>query len=91
MARALFPSDRSASLQSKDPTPRLANGKPDLSGNWGGGGRNWRYGNRRCGPTQLEGCSPQWNQTMDLEPRTSNSEPRTPNPELRTPNPEREP
>src|SRR5262245_65617831 len=34
-------------------TPRLANGKPDLTGNWGGanlgppGG-----GNRRCGPTQ---------------------------------------
>jgi hypothetical protein len=63
----LFPSDRTASLQSKDPTPRLANGKPDLSGNWGGGGMNWRYGNRRCGPTQLEGCSPQWNQTMDFE------------------------
>jgi hypothetical protein len=65
--RTLLPSDRSASLQSKDPTPRLANGKPDLSGNWGGGGMNWRYGNRRCGPTQLEGCSPQWNQTMDFE------------------------
>jgi hypothetical protein len=66
-ARTLFPVDRSASLQSKDPTPRLADGKPDLSGNWGGGGMNWRYGNRRCGPTQLEGCSPQWNQTMDFE------------------------
>jgi hypothetical protein len=63
----LFPSDRVASLQSKDPTPRMANGKPDLSGNWAGGGMNWRYGNRRCGPTQLEGCSPQWNQTMDFE------------------------
>ena len=65
--RTLFPNDRSAGLQSKEPTPRLANGKPDLSGNWGGGGMNWRYGNRRCGPTQLEGCSPQWNQTMDFE------------------------
>jgi hypothetical protein len=65
--RTLLASDRSASLQSKDPTPRMANGKPDLSGNWGGGGMNWRYGNRRCGPTQLEGCSPQWNQTMDFE------------------------
>lgn len=65
--RTLFPVDRSARLQSTDPTPRLANGKPDLSGNWGGGGMNWRYGNRRCGPTQLEGCSPQWNQTMDFE------------------------
>jgi hypothetical protein len=66
-ARTLLASDRTASLQSKDPTPRMANGKPDLSGNWGGGGMNWRYGNRRCGPTQLEGCSPQWNQTMDFE------------------------
>ena len=65
--RTLLASDRTASLQSKDPTPRTANGKPDLSGNWGGGGMNWRYGNRRCGPTQLEGCSPQWNQTMDFE------------------------
>ena len=65
--RTLFPSDRTVQLQSKDPTPRLADGKPDLSGNWGGGGMNWRYGNRRCGPTQLEGCSPQWNQTMDFE------------------------
>jgi hypothetical protein len=66
-ARTLLPIDRTASLTSKDPTPRLADGKPDLSGNWGGGGMNWRYGNRRCGPTQLEGCSPQWNQTMDFE------------------------
>jgi hypothetical protein len=66
-ARTLLPSDRTAALESKDPTPRMANGKPDLSGNWGGGGMNWRYGNRRCGPTQLEGCSPQWNQTMDFE------------------------
>jgi hypothetical protein len=62
-----LPSDRTVALQSKDATPRQANGKPDLSGNWGGGGMNWRYGNRRCGPTQLEGCSPQWNQTMDFE------------------------
>ncbi len=49
------------------PTPRLADGKPDLTGNWGGGGMNWRYGNRRCGPTQAEGCSPAWNQTTDFE------------------------
>jgi hypothetical protein len=66
-ARTLLPTDRTVALTSKDPTPRLASGKPDLSGNWGGGGMNWRYGNRRCGPTQLEGCSPQWNQTMDFE------------------------
>jgi len=63
----LFASDRAVKLESKEPTPRMANGKPDLSGSWGGGGMNWRYGNRRCGPTQLEGCSPQWNQTMDFE------------------------
>ena len=63
----LFPSDRAVKLQSTDPTPRMANGKPDLTGNWGGGGMNWRYGNRRCGPTQIEGCSPQWNQTLDFE------------------------
>src|ERR1700704_3316699 len=32
------------------PTPRTANGKPDLTGNWAAaGGFNWRYGNRRCG------------------------------------------
>ena len=27
----------------------------------------WRYGNRRCAPTQLDGCSPAWNQTVDFE------------------------
>jgi hypothetical protein len=37
-------------LAASTTTPRLANGKPDLTGNWGGGGFNWRYGNRRCGP-----------------------------------------
>ena len=52
------------------PTPRLPNGKPDLTGNWswtdwignymGGGGR-------RCAPTQLPGCSRQVNQTYDFE------------------------
>ena len=47
-------------------TPRLPNGKPDMTGNWGGGGFNWRYGNRRCGPTQVE-CSREINQTMDFE------------------------
>jgi hypothetical protein len=50
-------------------TPRLPGGKPDLTGNWRGGNKFfiWRYGNRRCAPTQLEGCSPQWNQTVDFE------------------------
>jgi hypothetical protein len=56
-------------LTSDAPTPRLANGKPDLTGSWTGGNKFfiWRYGNRRCAPTQLDGCSPQWNQTLDFE------------------------
>lgn len=56
-------------LTSDAPTPRLANGKPDLTGSWRSGNKFfiWRYGNRRCAPTQLEGCSPQWNQTVDFE------------------------
>jgi hypothetical protein len=47
-------------------TPRMANGKPDLSGNWNFNAMNWRYGNRRCGPTQVK-CSRAINQTMDFE------------------------
>jgi hypothetical protein len=56
-------------LTSNAPTPRLPNGKPDLSGSWTGGNKFfiWRYGNRRCAPTQLDGCSPAWNQTLDFE------------------------
>ena len=56
-------------LTSTDPTPRLANGKPDLTGSWTGNNKFfiWRYGNRRCAPTQLEGCSTTWNQTVDFE------------------------
>ena len=55
-------------LNSDASTPRLA-GKPDLTGGWAGGNKFfiWRYGNRRCAPTQLDGCSPQWNQTVDFE------------------------
>jgi hypothetical protein len=44
----------------------MANGKPDMTGNWNSAGMNWRYGNRRCSPTQVE-CSRQINQTMDFE------------------------
>jgi hypothetical protein len=47
-------------------TPRMANGKPDMTGSWNSAGMNWRYGNRRCSPTQVE-CSRQINQTMDFE------------------------
>ena len=56
----------SVTLAASTTTPRLANGKPDMTGNWGGGGFNWRYGNRRCGPTQLE-CTREINQTADFE------------------------
>jgi hypothetical protein len=50
------------------PTPRTANGKPDFTGNWVQiAGANGRYGNRLCGPTEAEGCSPQINQTEDYE------------------------
>jgi hypothetical protein len=56
-------------LDSDVPTPRLADGKPDLTGNWRGSSKFfiWRYGSRRCAPEQLEGCSTQWNQTVDFE------------------------
>ena len=47
-------------------TPRRADGKPDISGNWNTAGMNWRYGNRRCGPTQVE-CTRAINQTADFE------------------------
>jgi hypothetical protein len=51
----------------QQPTPRMANGKPDLTGNWNFNAMNWRYGNRRCDPTQQEGCTRALNQTMDFE------------------------
>jgi hypothetical protein len=54
-------------LEASGETPRMANGHPDLTGNWGFNAMNWRYGNRRCGPTQQEGCSRALNQTMDFE------------------------
>jgi hypothetical protein len=58
---------RQAGQAAEPPTPRTANGKPDLTGNWASGGMNWRYGNRRCGPTQEAGCTPAINQTADFE------------------------
>jgi len=47
-------------------TPRMPNGKPDLTGNWNFTAMNWRYGNRRCAPTQVD-CTRAINQTMDFE------------------------
>ena len=44
----------------------MADGKPDMTGNWGSSGMNWRYGNRRCGPTQTN-CTRAINQTVDFE------------------------
>jgi hypothetical protein len=48
------------------PTPRLANGKPDLTGNWGGGQSGPPGGgNRRCGPTQTRCHEPNDNFVVD--------------------------
>ena len=68
-AVAMYGPDQEAPvLDSTAPTPRLADGRPDLTGNWRGNNKFfiWRYGSRRCAPTQLEGCSTQWNQTIDF-------------------------
>jgi hypothetical protein len=61
------PDQEAPVLDSDAPTPRLADGKPDLTGNWRGSSKFfiWRYGSRRCAPTQLPGCSTAWNQTID--------------------------
>jgi len=50
-------------------TPRRADGKPDLTGAWGGGFNPITGGgNRRCGPTQGERCkTPQDNFWVDYE------------------------
>jgi hypothetical protein len=56
------------------PTPRLSNGKPDLTGSWAGGG--WITGSgapgvtvggmfRRCSPFQNENCMEWTNQSQD--------------------------
>jgi hypothetical protein len=68
-AVAMYGTDQEAPvLDSTLPTPRLANGKPDLTDAWSSGSKFfiWRYGSRRCAPTQLEGCSTTWNQNIDF-------------------------
>ena len=55
-------------FQRSDAAP--GKGKPDLNASWRSDGNKffiWRYGNRRCAPTQLDGCTPAWNQTLDFE------------------------
>jgi hypothetical protein len=51
------------------PTPRLADGHPDLTGVWGapGPGPNGAYGDRRCGPTQSKDCVGGTDFTTDYE------------------------
>jgi hypothetical protein len=61
------PDSAAAARQVQDQsTPRLANEKPDLTGSWASSAMNWRYGFRRCGPSQVD-CSTTWNQTIDFE------------------------
>ena len=49
-------------------TPRLANGKPDLTGTWGGASNPITgSGTRRCGPTQQECTTAQDNFWVDYE------------------------
>ena len=59
--------DRADPPPRNEPTPRLANGKPDMTGAWGAAGMNWRYGFRRCAPNQGADCTNIWNQTIDFE------------------------
>ena len=60
------PADNGAQNQ---PTPRLASGKPDLTGVWNTASANptGRYGNRPCGPTQSADCYAGHNFTVDYE------------------------
>ncbi len=58
--------DVAATTVQDQTTPRLANEKPDMTGNWTSSAMNFRYGFRRCGPSQVD-CSTTWNQTIDFE------------------------
>jgi hypothetical protein len=59
-----------ASVDKSAPTPRLANGQPDLTGVWAHTdwiGNYMTGGGRRCGPTQEKDCNRSVNQTEDFE------------------------
>ena len=62
----VVPPDVAATTVQDQTTPRLANEKPDMTGNWASSAMNFRYGFRRCGPSQVD-CSTTWNQTIDFE------------------------
>src|SRR5215210_172433 len=69
---------QSAASRVTTPTPRMPDGKPDLSGMWGGGGGggarqfddagtiSTATPSRRCGPGQRK-CNESTNQTIDQE------------------------
>jgi len=57
-------------LDTAAPTPRMADGHPDLSGAWQHTdwiGNYMGSGGRRCGPTQAQPCNRMINQTEDFE------------------------
>src|SRR5262249_8249561 len=65
-AQAPAPAQQNAA---QAPTPRLANGKPDLTGSWqgAGGGQQGSGGDmfRRCTPFQSKNCMEWTNQSED--------------------------
>ena len=67
----MFGSDQQPpELTSTAATPRLANGKPDLTGSWAATGKSSSSGATATAAAhrpQLDGCSPAWNQTLDFE------------------------
>ena len=61
-----FPLPASAPEATQAATPRLPNGKPDLTGNWNSPNPGPPgSGTRRCGPTQSADCHPGHNFTVD--------------------------
>jgi hypothetical protein len=63
-----LPSNAAAAQTAAVVTPRLANGKPDMTGNWGGAPLIVTgSGTRRCGPTQVGCKTGQDNFVVDYE------------------------